>query len=183
MSENETIADIVEEMRHGLDKSWHEIDREWAHGLPDRIKAAAEREIPQPDPDWKTICEKCMDGDIEPYYCEYHGEPNGCNSPLYGQHPNEKHGNAAAMREALLAVKESIDGIGASSLDCDPIILVSALTQICARLSSRINAALAAPLKNCDRYSHDEALEIWAAEKENGYNGCFDEWLYSTAKT
>lgn len=44
MSENETIADIIAEMRHGLDKSWHEIDREWAHGLPDRLDAAWKRE-------------------------------------------------------------------------------------------------------------------------------------------
>lgn len=39
----ETVADIVAEMRHGLDRSWHDIDREWAHGLADRIEAAAQR--------------------------------------------------------------------------------------------------------------------------------------------
>ena len=45
MSERrETVADIVDEMRHGLDKSWHEIDREWARSLPDRVEAAAKRE-------------------------------------------------------------------------------------------------------------------------------------------
>ena len=45
MSENETVADIIVEMRHGLDKSWHEIDREWAHDLADRLEAAWKREI------------------------------------------------------------------------------------------------------------------------------------------
>lgn len=33
--------------------------------------------IPQPDPDWKAICEKCHDGEIEPHHCKYYGEPNG----------------------------------------------------------------------------------------------------------
>lgn len=40
----ETIPEIVTEMRHGLNRSWHEIDREWAHDLADRIEAAHERE-------------------------------------------------------------------------------------------------------------------------------------------
>ena len=43
-------------------------------------------------------------------------------------------------------------------------------------------AALAAPPRNCDKYSHDEALQVWASEKENEHNGCFDEWLYEIAK-
>ena len=63
---------------------------------------------------------------------------------------NKPSGNAAAMREALEAVKKSIDGIGASSLDCDPVILMASLTQVCARLSARIDAALAKPPRNCD---------------------------------
>ena len=36
----EKLADIVAEMRHGFDQSWHDIDREWAHGLADRIEEA-----------------------------------------------------------------------------------------------------------------------------------------------
>ena len=51
--------------------------------------------MPKPDPDWKAICEKCHVGEIEPKECEYYGEPNGCNSLIYGEHP--KVGNAAAM--------------------------------------------------------------------------------------
>lgn len=60
-------------------------------------------------------------------------------------------GNAAAMREALVAVKKSIDGIGESSLDCDPTILMAALTQVCARLSARIERALSAPVRNIEQ--------------------------------
>ena len=47
---------------------------------------------------WTEICAKCKEGDIEPRYCEYYGEPNGCNSPTYGEHPlhhsEEKEGGA-----------------------------------------------------------------------------------------
>lgn len=47
---------------------------------------------------WTEICAKCKEGDIEPRYCEYYGEPNGCNSPTYGEHPSatatEKEGGA-----------------------------------------------------------------------------------------
>lgn len=59
-------------------------------------------------------------------------------------------GNQMKMREALVAVKKSIDGIGESSLDCDPTILMAALTQVCARLSARIEQALSAPPRQCD---------------------------------
>ena len=40
----ETINDIVREMRESFNQSWHDIDREWARDLADRIEAAAERE-------------------------------------------------------------------------------------------------------------------------------------------
>lgn len=53
--------------------------------------------------DWKETCAKCMEGEIEPRHCEYYGEPNGCNSPTYGEHPRTPPvGNAAAMRRTLL---------------------------------------------------------------------------------
>ena len=38
---------------------------------------------------WEETCRKCVDGEIEPTFCRYYGEPNGCNSPTYGEHPNE----------------------------------------------------------------------------------------------
>ena len=59
-------------------------------------------------------------------------------------------GNQMKMREVLVAVKKSIDDIGKSSIDCDPTILMAALTQVCARLSARIKRALAAPPRQCD---------------------------------
>lgn len=68
-------------------------------------------------------------------------------------------------REALKATKEYLDGYTVNILE----------------LRRTVDAALAAPLRNCDRYSHDEALQVWASEKSNERNGCFDEWLYELA--
>lgn len=131
----ETIADIVAEMRCGLDKSWHEIDREWARNLPDRIEAATARERLLSKP------------------------PENDNSAPVVSTGDNKPGNAAAMREALVAVKKSIDDIGKSSLDCDPTILMAAFTQICARLSARIERALAEPPRNCDVGTVEEQMK------------------------
>ena len=72
-----------------------------------------------------------------------------------------------AMREALEFVAHIDDS---SYTTYDVLVAVQ-----------KARAALAAPPRNCDRYSHDEALSVWAAEKENGKNGCFDEWLYAPA--
>lgn len=113
------------------------------------------------------------------------------------------HGNAAAMREALVAVKKSIDGIGESSLDCDPTILMVALTQVCARLSVRIGRALSEPARNCDRFrTKDDARTYFdniVCQRSNGSGSieckgcpldridnphradCREEWLFATA--
>lgn len=120
------------------------------------------------DPDWKDICAKCKDGDIEPKHCKYYGEPNGCNSPIYGEHPTTENpsavGNAAKLREALVSVKKSIDDMGAASLNGDPEVLLMSLTQVCARLSARIDAALAEPPRNCDMHTADELKDIFNSE-------------------
>ena len=39
----ETLSDIVAEMRIELNKAWHDIDREKVHDFPDRIEAAMKR--------------------------------------------------------------------------------------------------------------------------------------------
>lgn len=75
--------------------------RATADKIGEAWKLEREALAPEPDPNWKAICAKCHDGEIEPE-CEYYGEPNGCNSPIYGEHPK----SSAAMRDALaLAVK------------------------------------------------------------------------------
>jgi hypothetical protein len=96
-------------------------------------------------------------------------------------------GNAAVMREALVAVKKSIDDIGKSSIDCDPTIIMVALTQVCARLSARIEQALAAPARNCDRFADAEsARQAWLDDAENWDDfGSpkleLHEWLFAPA--
>ena len=77
-NENESIESIVAEMRHGLDKSWHDIDREWARGLPARIEAAWKREA-------KDIA---MEHAVLPAVCI-----------------TKPSSNAAATREALLEIE------------------------------------------------------------------------------
>lgn len=107
-------------------------------------------------------------------------------------HPSEMPvGNEAKLRETLVAVKKSIDEIGASSLDGDPEILMMSLTQVCARLSARIDAALAAPPRNCDKFGGDykmlhTAWFDWTGSP-SGQNAdgtvklTFDEWLLASA--
>ena len=63
------------------------------------------------------------------------------------------------LRETLMSVKKSIDGMGAASLDGDPEIMLMSLTQVCARLSSRIEAALAEPVKNYEVGTVADQLE------------------------
>lgn len=87
--------------------------------------------------DWKETCAKCMDGEIEPRQCEYYGEPNGCNSPTYGEHPNV--GNVAKMRETIEWLKERLTAaVYDGSFDVHEAL-------------DKIDAALSAPARNCDK--------------------------------
>lgn len=142
MSEKqETIADIVAEIRAAAYIQNADTPRSVLH-LADRIEAAAKRDeahavehaTAHAEAVARSICRACI---YNPQGHNYEGV------------------NAAAMREALVAVKKSIDGIGASSLDGDPEILMMSLTQVCARLSSRIERALSAPPRNCDRFADE----------------------------
>lgn len=71
----ETISDIVADMRRGFNQSWHDIDREWAHDLADRIEAAAMREreaaIEDADNDTPIVmsCDTCAHYDRKRQYC------------------------------------------------------------------------------------------------------------------
>jgi hypothetical protein len=97
-------------------------------------------------------------------------------------HKKDYAGNAAAMREALVAVKKSIDSIGASSLDCDPEILMASLTQVCAKLSARIERALSKPPRNCDIYdSYGDAIRAFEDAENAEYYEDAAEWLYAPA--
>lgn len=192
-SENETLADIIAAMRCDAklcSDAWLKDPKEnpqadcigiFLNSYARRIEAAWKREtsqFPQPDPDWKAICEKCHDGDIEPD-CEYYCEPNGCNSPIYGEHPKaEPVGNAAAMREALMRIKHLFRDINL----CVDILGNEAY--------AIADAALSAPPRNCDIYPTNEdawrSYQLSHAKNADAYVEAtvpdFIDWLFAPAE-
>ncbi len=153
---------------------------------------ATMREKAEADPNWKEICEKCHDGDIEPYYCEYYGEPNGCNSPIYGKHPKAEQYNAAALREASeqwisfaewLLENAGKDGLGKAIQENGPIIR---------QRLEELRAALAAPARPCDTMDWRTAWKKWRAENHPQvpvkYSECYEsttrfmDWYMGTAE-
>jgi hypothetical protein len=53
-------------------------------------------------------------------------------------------------------------------------VSVDALTT----LQNTVSKALAEPPRNCDLYSHEQALQIWYTKEEEDIVSCFDIWLY-----
>ena len=174
----ETIANIIAEMeteRPGLMNAPMNTNNLY---YARRLKAAHKREreaiTPKSNPDWKDICAKCKDGDIEPNYCEYYEEPNGCNSPIYGEHPTAKKslvvGDCAKMREALSAALDMIFDLQV----CNRSPIANSVYAV----RRKIKAALAAPARNCDsydsademikEYADDAFLEEWKEWRETG---------------
>lgn len=157
--------------------STHAMGADYAD-LADRIEAAAKREraeieanalavggiveasrkalAPKPDPDWRDICAKCMDGEIDPD-CEYYGEPNGCNSPIYGEHTKSAPvGDAAAMREVVMALAAVILPPRDKAGEGGWLAWVRAM-------QGKSRAALAAPPRNCDVGTAEEQAERFNA--------------------
>lgn len=103
MNKNESRESILAEMRHGLDQSWHDIDREWVRGLPERIEAAWKRDearaVEHATRHAEAVArDNCRD-------CVHN--PKGANyEPVTERHAI---GNAAAMRDALERVVEIAD--------------------------------------------------------------------------
>jgi len=215
-SENErqeTLAEIEEELRSGeyapladrIHAAWErEKSQSWHHREMEELILRHEKEvaelkklIPQPDPAWKAICEKCHDGDIEPD-CEYYGEPNGCNSPIYGEHPKSQPiGNAAAMREALEYVLH-FDATDETAMedgltDRERIAMYADHIEECQK---KADAALSAPPRNCDipfnveGTTWNDADKAWRVFKRTHPDAYFDtpnlvrciEWLLATAE-
>ena len=201
MADHETIADRIAEKRRQAAEIERDCDEKMKRNKmisdrytreliadirqeADRLEAALRRDIeaitPKPDPDWKDICAKCKDGDIEPKHCEYYGEPNGCNSPIYGEHPTAENllavGDAAKLREALETLLNLAYEVQDANSEYGPKTSVPAQFII-----DVAKSALSAPPRNCDKYPHDQALRIWSADPENPMNGCFDVWLYAPA--
>lgn len=122
---------------------------------------------------WKEICARCKDGDIEPRHCEYYGEPNGCNSPIYGEHPSTP--NAVAMRSCLIKILAEMIDLGGMEVGRKARFSPDAIAE-------EIRQAFAVPPRNCDRFAtHLDALAAWR-DIDPREAGPFDLWLFDTAK-
>ena len=64
MNETETIADIVRE----------------------HSNQPNQRRMTMKNNEWKKVCAACAEG-TPPERCAYYGDPNGCNAPTLGAHP------------------------------------------------------------------------------------------------
>ena len=153
MSKQETIADIIEEMRRGtrLPGYWRSCDvNEILQYHADRLEAAWKRE--------KTAIEAdalAVGGMVE--------------AARTTAEKSSVVGDAAKLREALGKLRAELWNN----------TVIAGKRKF--KLYEIADAALAAPPRNCDKYSHAEALRIWSAEPASPMNGCFDVWLYAPA--
>ena len=137
---------------------------------------------------WKEICAKCADGEIEPE-CEYYGEPNGCNSPTYQEHPHP--GNMAAMREALKDMCNILEKLQLYTPHINDISLMREFSGMVCRAKRIVDAAISAHVRNCDLPNPEERyLEFCSRYMSCSYcphNGhaelrCDGKWLLANAE-
>jgi hypothetical protein len=144
--------------------------------------------------EWKKTCAACAEG-TPPERCAYYGDPNGCNAPTLGKHPEgdiaerlqdelekAEHriaeleratGSAAALREALEEARK--------------FLLTNKHGYFESMLLPKIDAALAAPPRNCDRPFRlfEEAIGAYVSERGDGpHLGYCDaiKWMLDTAE-
>lgn len=72
-----------------------------------------------------------------------------------------EQGNVAAMRKALIVAKANLDSMGGNALEGE--LNFDAVAMICASMYARIDAALAAPPRNCDVGTADEQADRFKA--------------------
>ena len=130
---------------------------------------------------WTEICAKCMEGDIEPRYCEYYGEPNGCNSPTCGEHPPTPTPtpNAVAMHSCLVKILVEMTDLGGMQVGKKACFSPDAI-------ADEIRQALAVPPRNCDRFATvKDAAIAFARERQDAPQPCpdftFSAWLLAPA--
>ena len=100
----ETISDILAEMRIELNQSWHDIDREKVHDFPDRIEAAMKR-----------YCEDCT---------WYHIYSNG----LLELHDENDRLRAKTSIKTLDKAQPAVNRF--EKAVCIPMVLISATTTV-----------------------------------------------------
>lgn len=175
-----TIIDIAAEMRHGLDKSWHEIDREWMHDLPGRIEAAAKRQE-------KTYLDQIRDA-MNMWGHEKHIAEHAQKLTV---------GNAAAMREVLEECANMGEQIDCQLGSSDETVYAFRHERCLAHnISECARAALSEPPRNCDRFNSGDptrdavdAYNEWQRHCDCSLmppsckvESAFRQWLLSPAK-
>ena len=144
--------------------------------------------------EWKKVCAACAEG-TPPARCAYYGDPNGCNAPTLGKHPEgdlaerlQEELEKAERRIAELerapcnaaALREALERIVQICHDLEPLFTPHAIQQ-------HAEAALAAPARNCDRFATaEEARRAFESAHSHGivrnlYTAAFD-WLFDKAK-
>ena len=207
-SSEQTHAEIIAECYHNTAAT------QYVRKLLDRLDAAHKREIdelkkqfadlqqqlPKPDPNWRDICAKCFEnGATEPPDCKYYTE-DGCMSPIPDQHPLIQVGNAAKLREAaevtLTTIKKCMDILNSIPSDCGYDGLVEDVgDELCGLRDDFINAALAAPPRNCERFQTKDAARdafqklrhhrVWADVSlwdDRDEIEAFLDWLFALGK-
>jgi len=141
---------------------------------------------PVPDPNWKEVCKKCCEGEdtdkLPP--CEYYGEPNGCNSPVYGEYPRYGdirqlwYSNMQKMRAALEAVYAEL-----KSWYCPDNNTAAKLL----RAKKHVEGVWHLKPRNCDRFAtEEEALHYYQdhVPENSPYKGSvfkYITWLFALA--
>lgn len=158
MQNEKNIRDVLRAVLEKLIEVAPTAEQEWPELVRRAKDALASGDI---DPAWAGVCAACSEG-IPPARCAYFGDPNGCNAPTLGKHPEgdlaerlqdelEKAERRIAELERVtgdvLALREALEAARREARDCydggeylgegaDPGFL---------RILAIIEAAIAAP--------------------------------------
>lgn len=195
----ESTADIVADIRERAENAMRNGERlvhneavaMLLRSIADRIEAAVDRERRQYERlhecFWDKRAVQCIirrmrdsRDDLARAYPETARELDYYAGELIRARCECSAGNPAAMREALLFVKQYFDKID----PFNPNTYTFAQTEV-DHIQDAISAALAAPPRNCDRFADAEAArQAWLADAENWDDfGSpkleLHEWLYA----
>lgn len=160
---HEAVDDVIESMERFASRHWMHDEGQNVREFAARLKAA-----------WKRDEERAVE------HATRHAEAvarDNCRDCVHNPSgKNYEGGNAAAMREALIWMKERmIAAIHDGSLDCSEAL-------------NKIEDALKKPARNCDMFGTDNTEAELAYEEycekseiEESITGAF-EWLFALAE-
>ena len=173
VEKRETIAEVVATMRRGtkLRGFWRSCDlNEILAYHADRIEAAWKRESAE----WEAAACACVSDAV------MSGKVAVEHVPV---------GNAAALREAVVALLDALDSLGCDEATATLAAFVPDMADSSAKCLAafrKAKDALSAPPRNCDRFNTvREAAIAFAAEYQKQPHPCpdfiFSRWLLATA--